>query len=405
MTTRRGRALVLTPWWPYPQDNGSRQRLWALIGGLREHYDVDLLGLVDEPIAPEHLEGARERCAHVEVVTRRPFRGRSPRALLAFFAPVPRAVIATYTPEMRAAVDRLVAAHRYDVVVVSQIHVARYAQHLRSVPRVLDDFEVGIVRDAGAGASFKQRARQWLTWTKVSRYAKRCAESVDVCAVVSEQERAAVLELAPNADVVVVPNGVDLERNQTGLAEPQRDVVVHAGALSFFANLEAVQWFVDDVWPKVLAARPGAQLLVTGRNDGGPAAALAGKPGVVLTGYVPDIRTTVAGAWCSIAPQLRGGGTRLKILESLALGTPVVATSKGAEGLDLVAGRDLVVADGADDFASALVRLLESDGERNALAANGRAAVEARYGWGPIVAGFVEIVDRLAASAPGARDR
>jgi glycosyltransferase involved in cell wall biosynthesis len=391
----RGCVLVLTPWFPYPQDNGSRQRLWALLGGLHEQYDVDLLALVDEPIAAEHVEGARARCAHVEVIMRRPFAPRSMRALLAFFGSAPRAVVATYTPEMRAAIDRLVATHEYDAAVISQIHVARYAEHLDALPRVMDDFEVGAVRDANPDAPLTTRARQWLTWTKVRRYSTRAVRSVDACVVVSEAERDAVLALAPGANVVVVPNGVDLDRNVTGLAEPQRDVVVHAGALSFYANLEAVTWFVDEVLPKVRAARPDARLLVTGRKDE-HAAALAERPGVVATGYVDDIRTTVAGARVSIAPQRRGGGTRLKILESLALGTPVVATAKGAEGLDLAPGREIAIADTPDEFATEIVRLMENDDARAELSANGRAAVEERYGWRPIVAGFVALVDRLA---------
>ena len=266
----RGRVLVLTPWWPYPQDNGSRQRLWALLGELATRYDVDLVGLVDEHVDEAAIAGVRERCAHVEIVRRRRFQPRSWRALATFAHPHPRAVVATYTPEMRATVDRLVARNHYDAVVASEIHVARYVTHLTDLVRVLDGLEVAAIRDPRPAAGWLEQRRQWLTWVKQRRYARTIAESFDRCVVVSEAERAALRELAPNAEVIVVPNGVDLDRNPmaTGGAEPA--TVVHAGALGFWANREGVEWFADAVLPAVARAAPGRAPAHHGPHRRGP---------------------------------------------------------------------------------------------------------------------------------------
>ncbi|MDQ1519237.1 MAG: polysaccharide biosynthesis protein PslH [Actinomycetota bacterium] len=392
-TPPRRRALVVTPWFPYPQDNGSRQRLWALIGGLHERFDIDLVALVDEPVPEQHVEGARARCGRIEVVVRRPFHPRSARAIAAFFHRYPRAVVAQYTPEMRAAVDRLVGEHSYDIVVVSQIHVARYVEHLVHHARLLDDFELAVIRDVDPNTSVPARLRQLLTWTKQRWYARHVVRSFDACVVVSEEERAAVNDVAPDTWVAVVPNGVDLETNTLRHDDVEPDTIIHAGPIAFYANREAVDWFAQQVLPAVRATRPDARLLVTGRT--GSAGDLPEGPGVEYTGYIEDIRPAIGAAWLSVVPLRRGGGTRLKILESLALGTPVVSTSKGVEGLGLVAGREVLVADTASDFARATVGLLRDPDARAELRAAGRSAVETRYGWGPIVASFVDLVEEL----------
>lgn len=388
----RPRVLVLATWFPYPPDNGSRHRLWALLSGLGERYEVDLLGIVDEAVAPDAIAHARERCAHVEVVHRRPFRPRSARAVAAFLHRLPRAVVATDTPEAHAAVERLVADRGYDAVVVSQIHVARYAMGLSGLVRVLDDLEPNGLRSASPESSLRGRLRDALTWVKVQRYVETVVGTFDATVVVSEQEREAVLELAPDARVEVVPNGVDTDVNRVGLAEAERDTMVYAGAPTFGANLEAVRWFAAEVLPAVRASRPGARFVVTGRVDSLPPESLPVASGLTYAGYLDDVRPAIASSWCSVIPLRRGGGTRLKVLESLALGTPVVSTSKGVEGLDLVPGEEVLVADTAEAFAATVIDLMQDAPRRAALAVAGRRAVEERYDWQPIARRFTDLV-------------
>jgi glycosyltransferase involved in cell wall biosynthesis len=155
-----------------------------------------------------------------------------------------------------------------------------------------------------------------------------------------------------------------------------------------------MEFFLHEIFPLIQAQRPQVKLYITGKLAGVPVDRLPRNEGVIFTGYLDDIRPRVAQSWVTIVPLQIGGGTRLKVLESLALGTPVVATGKGAEGLDLAPGRDLLIADKPADFAAAVLRLLQNPTLRETLSRNGRAAVK-KYDWQIIGQNFCNFVERI----------
>jgi glycosyltransferase involved in cell wall biosynthesis len=202
-----------------------------------------------------------------------------------------------------------------------------------------------------------------------------------VVRVSSEVERQHISGIVPDGPpLAVVPNGVDLNRYQGDFGPVEPDTLVFPGALTYEANCEAIRFFLREIFPPIRQARPQATLYITGRTDGVDLSRLPLGEGVVLTGYLPDVRPRVARSAVCIAPLTLGGGTRIKILEAMALGTPVVATSKGAEGLEVTPGRDLLIADDPAGFAEAVVRVLASAELRASLSAAGRRVAE-RYDW------------------------
>jgi glycosyltransferase involved in cell wall biosynthesis len=200
-----------------------------------------------------------------------------------------------------------------------------------------------------------------------------------------------------------VPNGIQLSEYVSDFGQPLPDTLVYAGSLTYRPNFEAMAFFLREIFPAIRAERPNVKLLVTGKPDGQAQAALPSTDGVVFTGYLPDVRPTVAQSWVSLAPLLAGGGTRVKILESLALGTPVVATTKGAEGLEFVSGRELLIADQPSDFAEAVLSLLRDVGLRRRMSQAGRQGVKQKYDWDEIGQGYRRLVDTLARGTGGAR--
>jgi glycosyltransferase involved in cell wall biosynthesis len=197
----------------------------------------------------------------------------------------------------------------------------------------------------------------------------------------------------------MVPNGVDCAHNQPGLAVKQKGRLVFNGSLTYSANYEAMSWFLAQVYPKIRQQIPDVTLQITGATHGVDLSRLALDQSVTLTGYVEDVRLPVAQAEVCVVPIQRGGGTRLKVLEAMALGTPVVATAKGAEGLEVVDGMQLLVADSAIEFAQKTGRLLRDVEEQARLSQEARKLVERHYDWEMIGAQFRSLVERVVEDA------
>ena len=198
----------------------------------------------------------------------------------------------------------------------------------------------------------------------------------------------------------VVSNGVDCVRNQPA-SHPINPVrLVFSGALTYQANHDAVKYFLQEIYPIIQEARSDVTLSITGATAGVDFKSLPLSDGVTFTGFVDDIRPIVGGSAVCIVPILEGGGTRLKILEAMALGTPVVSTTKGAEGIEARHGEHLLLADDAASFAESTLKLLRDPDLRQRLAGNARRLVEECYDWqkiGERFAGLVEdVVKRQA---------
>ncbi len=380
------RALFLSRWWPAPPDNGSKIRIHHLLKALAQAgMPCDVLAFAETTPTPEQVMALSALAGgQVRAVPYRPFRPGRTAALLGFLSPQPRSVIDTFSAEMHAHVQAWAQATRYAVVIASQIDMAPYARTV-SAPRVLEELELTTLYESYAHApTLPRRARAGLTWWKTAAYVRRLTQNFAAITVVSASERALLARTAPSAPpALVVPNGVDLTAHAGHFAEPQTDTLVYAGALTYHANLDAMQFFIGAVLPLVQARRPQVRLWLTGRNPPDLLAQLPANPAVQATGYVPDVRPVVAGAWLSVVPLRLGGGTRLKVLESLALGTPVVATPKGIEGLTLRPNEHVLTADTPAALADHIVAVLADPARRAALSAAGRQAAAA-YDW-PVV--------------------
>jgi glycosyltransferase involved in cell wall biosynthesis len=392
-------VLFLSRWFPYPPDNGSRIRIFNLMKRLSTRHQVDLISFASDPVAGEQLKALSHYCQRVEVVRYRPFNPGRLIALMGFFSRQPRSVIDTHSVEMQRRVEETGRDRPPDVVIASQLDMAPYAVMLSTVPKILEEVELTVLYEKYAGQRHPlKRLRKGLMWWKSARYVADLLRAFDGCTVVSEQEREQVLRVLPGyRHVSVVPNGVDTAHYAGNFGAPESDSLVYSGSLTYSANFDAMSFFLREVFPLIQAQRPNVKLSITGRLDGAPIDRLACNEGVVFTGYLEDVRPIIGRSWGSVVPLRIGGGTRLKILESLALGTPVISTRKGAEGLDLEAGRDVLIADKPADFARAVLSLLQDPKLRETLRRDGRQAVEAKYDWRIIGQQFNDFVEAVAA--------
>lgn len=386
--------LFLSAWCPLPADNGSKLRISQLLRGLARGHTVDLLSFAPQPPDAESLRELRALCREVALVPETPFAGRPVGRLVGLLSSRPRSVVANHSPAMAAAARaRAGARPGYDLVIASELHMAPYALLLPGVPRILEGLELAAIRDQQRGAGPRARLRYGLTWWKTHRYVAGLLRRFQGASTVSPLELELLRPLAPDgAPLLEVPNGVDLAACAGDHGPPAPDTLIYPGAISYHANYDAVEFFARDILPRIRAERPAVELAVTGRAAPEQIAALPAGAGLRFTGFLDDVRPAVARAWAEVVPLRVGSGTRLKVLEALALGTPVVSTAKGIEGLDLQPERDLLLGDTPEAFARQTLRLLASPELRARLSAQGRAAA-ARYDWDRSVAALEQLIE------------
>lgn len=390
-------VLFLSAWFPYPIDNGSKIRVHHLLQALADRHRVNLLSFTFDTARPEAAVELKRSCSGIQTVPVNPFKRGRIASTLRFLSLAP--IMTAPVHAMEQAVRAALAQDRFDVVVASTEVMAVYAlMAAQSSALVLEEHNSlsrWMWERYKAQSSAIQRVRCWLSWQKTRRYEAHTFRRFDLCTMVSAQDREATLSMLPgfHGQVAVIPNGVDCERNRPGLSQPVPNTLVFNGSLTYSANYDAMQCFLAAIYPLIKAGLPGVSLAITGSLEGVDLSALRLDDSVRLCGQVDDVRPLVASASVCVVPIRQGGGTRLKILEAMALGTPVVTTTKAAEGLDLTPGQEILIADTPDEFAGSVCRLLHDPVLRQQLARNARCLVERRYDWAEIGKEFVKVVE------------
>jgi glycosyltransferase involved in cell wall biosynthesis len=259
--------------------------------------------------------------------------------------------------------------------------MASYHFCFNGVPAIFEELEIGLFQNRATDSVRPIRSiHSHLTWMKHRWYLSKLLQSFQICTVASEQERKLFIHnfSEHKNKVKVIPNCIAMRDYESIEVEPKPLNIIFTGSFQYHPNYEAMIWFVQHVFPKILKQVPKAQLMITGDHAN---LSLPSTSNITLTGYVEDIKRLISESWVSIAPLLSGGGTRLKILEAMALGTPVVSTSKGAEGLNVNHGEHLLIADSPEDFANHIISLIDDKSLRDRLATSARNLLKNKYTW------------------------
>jgi glycosyltransferase involved in cell wall biosynthesis len=390
------RIVIISPTLPFPPDNGGKLRAAAVALELAKHHEVALACFADDGAGASPAGVWSGHFRDVKIVPPRP-PGPWPRRWLSLS---PSEVSEFHSVEMERHVTRLVAQFSPDVLVAGDPGLTHYVAPYTDRVRILDYVCVATLQFERLRAiSTGPRQALWaLRRMKFAAHLRRIARCYDLCVVNSEEDRAALVAAAPAwPRVEVLPNGLDLSGYPLGLALPQPDTLVFPGALTYPPNLDGARHFIQEILPLIRAEVPAVRFVVTGRI---PARNFAPQaPGVEYTGYVPDVRPVIAGSWaCAVPLRTGAGGTRFKVLESLALGTPVVSTTIGAEGVAATHGEDILLADEPTAFAHETVKVLRSPELRSRLAVAGRRLIERQYDWQVLGARFATLLDELRAT-------
>lgn len=390
------RILYLTHRFPYPPAGGAKVRAYHCLSRLAEENAVTVAAPLrdsEEAAAVPDLEAKGFEVLAAQIT---PLRARLQTVAHAAAAR-PASMGYFLSPGLARRIRRWIAERRPDLIVVHSSSVAPYVAAVAGVPKLLDfvDMDSRKWLDYARAMPFPRSAVYRWEGANLERWEARLAQAFDLCLVATEHERESLAEIAGPAPSAVVRNGVDLDYfAPTGETyDPNR--VCFVGRMDYYPNEQAMLDFCRGTWPRVRAERPQAELFIVGAAPTPRVRALSDLEGVTVTGTVPDVRPFLCAAAATVAPLRIARGTQNKILESMAMGVPVVASSRAARGVDAKAGLHLLVADSAEDTAGALLRLMQEPGVRERLSRAGRERVAAHYPWSHTLADFDAAVLRL----------
>src|SRR5215471_1266122 len=439
------RVLYFAPKEFWPPDTGAKVRNYHLAREMATYADVTYLAFSDGSEAPvaesvwprgegyyRHrlgsvdLEKAMGQFERIVTVRREPGY-RLSKILRGVISRTPITVLNYTTPEMSECLAMILGEGDFDIVHMAGLHLSAYLPIIReakSKPAVVCDWhnvESELMQRYSAHApTIAHRAYALTTARRLRDLERRAIGQFDLHTVVSTRDQGRLLEIDPDAPVNVLENGVDIDRYSDpslecayytarlprkpmsgatrladGLAEIERRRILFVGSMDYHANEDAAVYFANEVWPEMRKRRPRLQFTIVGRRPSARLKRLSGIEGIEVTGTVYDVRPYYREAIAAVVPLRVGGGSRLKILESMAAGVPVVSSTLGAEGLEVTDAKDILLADSPAEFVQALDMVCDDSSVWRMISVAGRDLAHLKYSWRTVGRECEEIHQRI----------
>jgi glycosyltransferase involved in cell wall biosynthesis len=299
---------------------------------------------------------------------------------------------------MRQLIDRLCTLQYFDLVHADQLNMAQYAKRITDAFKLLDEHNALWLLYKRLWKTMPMGPRKWLLgrdWRLLKRYESRICREFDAVLAVSEEDKGALEEaVGHQIDMTIIPIAIDTDE-VTVIERKAGPYILHVGTMYWPPNIDAVKWFIKHVYPIVRKHRSDVQFDVVGAHPPTDLITLNNNGfGVNVTGYVADPRPYEQRAAVMVVPLLAGGGMRVKILNALAAGIPIVSTTLGYEGIDAKAGRDILVGDTPEEFAAQVLRVLNDRALGEKISSNGRKLVEKSYDYKAALRPLDEVYER-----------
>ncbi len=404
------RILFLTPTFPYPLDNGNRILEFNTIKQLSGGHRIFLLSLIQEG-QYQHLSHLREYCADIETV---PVPGMglwgketnySKRGLVSsLFQPVPYNLARWYSGEMEDKLKQALSRNTFDLVQIETLHMAPYARFFRNIPVILRQHNVEskmMERYYKNASDTLERIYAFFQWRKLLRYERKMCLDSDLVITLSRMDEDAIRRLSSEIKTDVLSIGVDGEYFKPNEKVRKKDRILYLGNLAFPPVRENVLYFLNEIWPIIKQSRPDVKFLILGNCPPNKHWIIRKFPDLVFLGEVEDIRPYMDSSMLTVVPHRIASGVRFKILEAMAMKLPVVSTSIGCEGLEVVDGEHLLIADGVESFARSVITLMANEKLRTDLTEKAYAWVRKKYTWENADQRLNQIYEKLLRAGKG----
>lgn len=390
---------------PFPPKRGGKIRPFNMISHLAQEHEVTVASLARSRAEEAEAQGLRDHC-HDLICERVSPIGASLRMLATLPGRTPFSMGYFGSPRLGKRISEFLATHEVDLIFVHCSSVAQYVSEVQGIPRILDfgDMDSQKWQIYGRIRRFPMTLAYRLEGWKLEREERRLAGKFDICTCTTRAEFETLNDYDTGAATDWFPNGVDSEAFKPGSGGYDPDLISFIGRMDYYPNQEAMFRFCRRTLPMVQARRPDARLVIVGANPSSAIRRLGELPGVTVTGSVPDVQPYVEQSAVNVAPLRIARGTQNKILESMAMGVPVVTTSIAAKGVDAVPGEHLVCADTPEEEASRILAIMENAMERDRLAEAGRARVLSHHSWPNSMVRLDAIIERCLKMSRSAHD-
>ncbi|MCC6502419.1 MAG: glycosyltransferase [Deltaproteobacteria bacterium] len=389
------RIFLITPRFPFPVIGGDKLRVYNIVKYLSGYYRFTLASLYS---TEEEEQATAEDGIFDEV-----YRVRQPKAASYCYTAgsllngrsLQRGYF--YNPRLKRLIDSKIGGH--DLLLAHLIRVSDYVMG-KGIPSICEMTDAISMNYERAGRANNRSLKKFIYRFEHKRCLdseRMCLDGFDGCVVVSPNDRQYLADKYPqySGKMHVIPNGVRLEDFKCARDKVTKGKIIFIGNMRTLQNSDAASYFAKEVFPLIRSKRPEATFWIIGADPGREILSLSSIPGVVVTGRVDDVRESAHDAEASVCPVRIGAGIQNKVLESMAMGIPVVTTSIGAEGLAARDGFDFKVADSPAEFAKALFEIFSDRSKAQAFSRNGRTLVEERYSWDGMLKSYRELIDRV----------
>jgi len=409
MSTQQKKLLYLVHRIPYPPNKGDKIRSFNILKFLAQHYQIYLGTFVDDVDDWKYLSELEGYCEEIYAIPLKSFISKL-RSLSALFGSDPMTVPYYKDKKLADWVETQKNRHDFDAVLIFSSAMAQYVtgSDWNDQHRVIDFVDV----DSDKWQQYAQKKPWPMSWIyrreaeTLCEYDKQIADKFAASLFVSEKE-AALFASFPGVDATKVShadNGVDIEyfHPENKYINPYNEderVIVFTGAMDYWANADAVHWFATQVFPEVKKIHDNARFYIVGSHPSRQVTELSALPGVTVTGAVQEIRPYIAHAKLAVAPMRIARGVQNKVLEAMAMARAVVVTPQGFDGIVGEAGKEVVVAETAQDFAKAVCQFLNNPNSANDVGMLARKHIEQRYTWGNCLQTLLPMMERQHESA------